>query len=160
MNLSKLFEMQHELDQHIYEEHQVEAKDLLHDKVAALQVEISECANETRCFKYWSNKPASPKEVILEEYSDGLHLILSIGNDLDYTDFEYEPTQLTTTLTNMFIGLQSITSLLLTKNKTIYVLAFTQFIDLSFALGFKWDEVEQAYMDKNKINHQRQEEGY
>lgn len=48
----------------------------------ALLVEIGELANETRCFKYWSNKPASEREVILEEYVDGLHFILSIGIDL------------------------------------------------------------------------------
>ena len=51
-------------------------------KMLALLVEIGELANETRCFKYWSNKPASEREVILEEYVDGLHFILSIGIDL------------------------------------------------------------------------------
>lgn len=159
MDLSKLFELQDQLDMRIYKEHGLEANDLLHDKIAALQVELAELINETRCFKYWSVKPPSPKEVILEEYSDGLHLILSIGNDLGYTNFEYKPTELTITLTNMYVGLNSITSLISTKNKSIYDLAFTQFIDFGYALGFSWDEVEDAYIKKNQVNHDRQDSG-
>ena len=58
-------------------------------KMLALLVEIGELANETRCFKYWSNKPASEREVILEEYVDGLHFILSIGIDLGIDKTSY-----------------------------------------------------------------------
>lgn len=152
--------MQKVLDQHISEEHGIASETMLHEKILALQVELGELANETRCFKFWSKKPPSQKEVILEEYSDGLHFLLSIGNDFSFTDYEYYPSELKNTLTTMFVGLNSITSLLSTKNRTIYDLAFTQYIDLGYALGFSWDEVEQAYIAKNKINHERQESGY
>lgn len=27
-------------------------------------------------------------------------------------------------------------------------------------LGFTWEQIEQGYLNKNKINHQRQSEGY
>ena len=45
----------------------------------ALLVEIGELANETRSFKFWSVKPASEKKIILEEFVDGIHFILSLG---------------------------------------------------------------------------------
>lgn len=42
-----------------------------------------------------------------------------------------------------------------------------QFLDLCVSffilgerLGFKWEQIEAAYMDKNAVNHQRQQEGY
>ena len=28
------------------------------------------------------------------------------------------------------------------------------------SLGFTWEQIEQAYFEKNKINHERQENGY
>jgi dimeric dUTPase (all-alpha-NTP-PPase superfamily) len=34
------------------------------------------------------------------------------------------------------------------------------FFGLGEMLGFTWDEIEQAYFAKNKINHVRQETGY
>ncbi len=43
-------------------------------------------ANETRCFKYWSRKSSSERNVILEEYVDGLHFVLTIGLALNYTN--------------------------------------------------------------------------
>ena len=82
MDLLQLFKLQKELDDRIAKEHDLQPKKLLKEKMLALLVEIGELANETRCFKYWSNKPASEREVILEEYVDGLHFILSIGIDL------------------------------------------------------------------------------
>lgn len=41
-----------------------------------------------------------------------------------------------------------------------YVVVFNNFLSLGEMLGFTWEEIEQAYYDKNKINHQRQENGY
>ena len=83
MNLQKLFELQRKLDEHIEQQHQrQEGEDRLGKKILALLVEIGELANETRCFKFWSNKGPSDKNVILEEAADVLHFLLSIGNDI------------------------------------------------------------------------------
>lgn len=89
MDLLQLFKLQKELDDRIAKEHDLQPKKLLKEKMLALLVEIGELANETRCFKYWSNKPASEREVILEEYVDGLHFILSIGIDLGIDKTSY-----------------------------------------------------------------------
>lgn len=108
MNLTKLFEMQRELDERIVKEKGLENEYLLPQKILALQVELGECANEWRGFKFWSNRQ-TPKEPeynwkpnedgsnlvwepefgyksypLLEEYIDCLHFILSIGLDIGY----------------------------------------------------------------------------
>ncbi len=53
MNLQPLFETQKILDQRIVEQHGLEGQDLLAEKILALQVELGECANEWRGFKFW-----------------------------------------------------------------------------------------------------------
>lgn len=54
MNLEKLFEAQKELSQKIVETKGLQGKDLLDEKILALQVELGELANEWRGFKFWS----------------------------------------------------------------------------------------------------------
>jgi len=66
MNLTKLFEMQRVLDERIVKEKGLEGKDLLPQKILALQVELGECANEWRGFKFWSNRQ-EPKMFPLEQ---------------------------------------------------------------------------------------------
>src|SRR5690606_9793852 len=55
MNLSKLFEIQRNLDDHIEREHPRQpGEERLAKKILALQVELGELANEWRGFKFWS----------------------------------------------------------------------------------------------------------
>lgn len=57
MNLQKLFEAQAELDAFIEQQHPTqEGENRLEKKVLALLVELGECANEWRGFKFWSNR--------------------------------------------------------------------------------------------------------
>ena len=57
MNLQKLFEMQAQLDADITAHHPVqEGENRLEKKVLALLVELGECAQEWRGFKFWSNR--------------------------------------------------------------------------------------------------------
>lgn len=56
MNLQKLFEAQAELDAYIEQQHPTQdSENRLEKKVLALLVELGECANEWRGFKFWSN---------------------------------------------------------------------------------------------------------
>ena len=90
--LNDLLELQGELDNFIIEQRnlKIQKKELLIDSLLALQVEVSELANATRCFKHWSNKGAEDKNVILEEYVDVLHFFLSVGNQLGFKSREIE----------------------------------------------------------------------
>lgn len=75
MNLTKLFNMQRELDNRIVEQHGLQGQDLLPQKILALQVELGECANEWRRFKFWSNdqEPKTDEWVLKKEYQH-LHI--------------------------------------------------------------------------------------
>jgi dimeric dUTPase (all-alpha-NTP-PPase superfamily) len=169
MNIQALFQIQQKLDQKITETHNLQHKYLVPDKILALQVEIGELANETRCFKFWSLKDPSAREFILEEYVDSVHFILSIGLDLGFQlavasvhfgDLEQEIDQ-SITQTEAFAQLfNSVSQLSIDQSEANYKAAFKHLVHLGQILGFSWSEIERSYIDKNKVNHARQEEGY
>lgn len=79
MNLQKLFEAQAELDAFIEQQHPTqEGENRLEKKVLALLVELGECANEWRGFKFWSNDQEpntfvpNPKDVCLKCSGTGM----------------------------------------------------------------------------------------
>lgn len=66
MNLSKLFEMQKELDEHIEKEHPREpGEDRLAKKILALQVELGELANEWKRELYSLSNPSLTNSLIV-----------------------------------------------------------------------------------------------
>jgi dimeric dUTPase (all-alpha-NTP-PPase superfamily) len=102
---------------------------------------------------------------LLEEYVDCLHFILSIGNDLGFnTTFKPSLVKEYTTLEYFEVTFVKISEFVVhqgRKQKEFYYgEVFSHFLGLGKSLGFTWGEVEQAYLDKNKVNHARQESGY
>lgn len=214
MNLSKLFELQRQLDEHIEREHPVqEGEDRLAKKILALQVELGELANEWRGFKFWSNdqeprigkkkvctscngkgqkEMASPhtnwklklcecgfcqgtgywiiqRNTLLEEYVDCLHFILSIGLELKLTDWKphfssvavhFGGNELITQFEEVFWYASSFGAYTEDEKDTWYSMLFSNFLGLGKMLGFTWEQIEQMYMEKNRINHERQESNY
>lgn len=218
MNLSKLFDMQRELDKKIIEEKNIGDMDRLPYLILALQVELGECANEWRGFKYWSkdresrsliHRNCSEKEAeyfecgichkkydpliasvndyecgpcnnvligfntvnpLLEEYVDCLHFILSIGNELGFQNelkFENIHEDIVDTLeafSHSFNWISSLDYAISNYGFDVQKKAYQRLIDVFLALGFylyfPWPQVEQAYISKNKVNHQRQDNGY
>lgn len=196
MKLEKLFEAQKELSQKIVETKGLQGKDLLDEKILALQVELGELANEWRGFKFWS-EDREPRTLIcpdckgsgmsmlvetgcptcrgvgrrdrnplLEEYVDCLHFILDIGIDLGINDVEVTCNYTAENTTETFNLLFYTFSELWTYINSDYVekhykILFQMFIGLGEQhLGFTWDQIEEEYYRKNKINHARQENGY
>lgn len=97
MQLKIFYEMQKELDNTVIKNrygqeivHESDHVAFLTQRLLALQVEVSELANATRCFKYWSNKQPESRERVLDEYADVMHFFLSIGNTLGFTPEEIE----------------------------------------------------------------------
>lgn len=161
MNLEKLFSMQKILDEHIRNQHNLQGQSLLTKKMLALQVELGELANETRCFKFWSNKKPSEKDIILEEYVDCLHFILTIGIEINFTDIKLEPRSLECSITDQFVNLFiDINDFIVCSSKDHYITLFEDFLTLGNSLNFSHDDIENAYISKNTINHERQNEGY
>ncbi|WHY76413.1 dUTP diphosphatase [Neobacillus sp. WH10] len=163
MQLEKLFQMQKALDTHIEEKHELLDEELFERKVLALLVEIGELANETRCFKFWSVKPSSAKNVILEEFVDGVHFILSLGIECGFDPQQIELNVHESTLneTDQFLRIYELTSSFQkSKNLLSYIELFKAYLQLAELLGFSQLEIEQAYFHKNEVNYQRQQNNY
>lgn len=180
MNLAKLFEVQKVLRDRInYNE-----PDRFNKLVLALLVELGECANEWRGFKFWSKdqkaRTFGVKGVghgiatynpLLEEYVDGLHFVLELGIELEYPELpfaNFKPYSYTTpTIEDQFLAIyEDVTNF---KNSVAYhsddtLMNFDElvsgYVGLGKMLGLTWEQIEQAYFEKNKVNHQRQSEGY
>ena len=83
LKVNDLYQLQNGLDEEIYQKFSLTREGTSIRRRLALLVELGECVNETRCFKFWSVKGPSPAPVILEEYADGIHFLLSLGIDLN-----------------------------------------------------------------------------
>ena len=161
MNLEKLFRMQKDLDCKILIQHNLEGTTLLRKKILSLQVELGELANETRCFKYWSEKKPSSVEVILEEYVDCLHFILSIGIEKEFYDITPDIRSSEDLLTDQFLNIYvDVNDFVICSSKDQYNTLFEDFLSLGISLGFTLILIENAYFKKNAINHERQNNGY
>lgn len=163
MELKEIFKMQKGLDQHIEQQHQLDKEDLFDRKTLALLVELGELANETRCFKFWSLKEPSPRSVILEEFVDGIHFIVSLGIEcgfegIDTLSVEKQEGQ---TLTEQFLKVyESVHTFRATKKLEAYKEMFEHYLWLAALLGFSESEIKEAYISKNEVNYKRQQEGY
>ncbi|WP_089098007.1 MULTISPECIES: dUTP diphosphatase [Parageobacillus] len=161
MDLSSLYSLQRQLDERIEAQHGLQEEDLFDKKILALLVEIGELANETRCFKFWSVKPPSPREKVLEEYVDGLHFILSLGLECDFLYSEIPPQLATLPLVEQFLVVfRAADEFRKTKSRQSYNRLFTEYLLLGGQLGFSMEEIEQAYKQKNQVNHERQNQNY
>lgn len=137
-------------------------------------IELCKCAENydpicTDCMNTREIIHPAAKNPLLEEYVDCLHFILSIGNDLDVDVKELELGQDFTceTTVETFIGLNHDTGSLYGRIKNDlhdeldYQAVFWGFIGLGKKfLSFTWEQIVQAYKDKNQVNHTRQENGY
>jgi len=165
MNWDQLYKTQKELDTYIIKKQAIptEQKVFL-DKILALFVELGELANETRCFKFWSKKERNEREVILEEFVDGVHFILSLGLDKGFRysgevvqqKLEEEAPE-TTLFTNVF---NACTFFQASPTKENYNHLFHSYLRLANKLGFEEEDIEYAYQKKNEINYKRQDTGY
>ena len=106
------------------------------------------------------------KKPLLEEYVDCLHFILSIGIELGFVDIEIWRLPEESSMKYFMKCFENINSLYFVYvvkgqvTKEMYEYLFASFIALGESLGFTREQIEQAYFEKNAINHNRQESGY
>ncbi|CEG28155.1 dUTP diphosphatase [Bacillus sp. B-jedd] len=161
MNIEKLTEMQMSLDTHIERKHGLEQDDLIDKKILALLVEAGELANETRCFKFWSQKPSSEREIILEEYVDGIHFVLSLGIECGFIPRLQPVKETEATVTGQFLDVfSSIAAFRKSRSEADYYEVFQSYLELGSKLGFTEADIEQAYFRKNEVNYERQQNNY
>jgi len=149
MNLQQLFTMQKELDDFIEQTQNIQ-QDVFQEKGLALMVELAELANETRCFKFWSTKGPSAREVILEEYVDSIHFILSLGLLKGYTAIEKWPVvEESRNLTATFLETQNvILSFIQQPTEGRYLAIWQCYGILAHNLDFTFEDVVRAYIEK------------
>lgn len=161
MELTTLFKRQKELDDYIEQKHGLKSQDLFDEKILALFVEISELANETRCFKFWSVKEPSPKQVILEEYVDGIHFLLSLGLSRNLTPEKAEPFEQEITTTALFNQMyRAIDYFKDQQDEQTFLIVFELYLKLARQLGFTDEDILNAYHEKNDVNFKRQDNNY
>ncbi len=180
MNMKLLFDTQRKLDEKIHEEKGLSLEETSDKRLLALLTELGELANEWRGFKYWSDrqspKPMSQvvskeKHPLLEEYVDCLHFILSIILERAiylpncYPSWQYRKPD------HIEVSQDAVVSNFLSLFKQVEVIQYNKsevqlssllgmFMMLGEKFGFSWEEVEEAYFDKNKVNYERLESGY
>jgi len=160
-NLSELFKAQARLDETIAKNHNVSYATTRSPRTLALLVEIGEFANTTRCFKYWSSKGSETKDVMLDEYADGLHFFLSLGIDIKTTKEVYEISKPDNNLTDQFhLVYRLIADFKDDASEVNYIKAFSSFLNILPLIGYTWKDLEEAYYKKLGTNYVRQETNY
>lgn len=164
LDLQKLLDMQKELDKTIFNNSRITEYPLEKVKLALL-VELGELANEVKCFKYWKKHKEINKERILDEFADCLHFALSLENELHQTSYYKEwyieeiikrnkKLEKATDDGKGFGFLETYRHILSEDEILKSVIA------LGILIGFSAKEMEQAYLSKNKVNYERQTNGY
>lgn len=161
INLEELYKLQAGLDAEIAKNHDINYDVTRHKRVLALIVEIGELANETRCFKFWSNKGPSPKEVIMDEYADGIHFLLSLGIPLKTKKIEYDLVKSDEELTLQIHKVYK-AAIELEENYDLdhYVKCFQTYLNLALSIDMTPDDIINSYKLKLSVNHKRQETNY
>ncbi|MGG3234615.1 dUTP diphosphatase [Priestia flexa] len=119
---------------------------------------------------YCEGTGVQEKNPLLTEYVDCLHFILSIGLELaeewiieaDYEVYRYVQgaRNVENTIEQFLVVNKELAYFSVDYDVIHYVELVSQFLGLGEMLGFTWKQVEQAYLSKNTVNHQRQEQGY
>lgn len=162
MWLKKIYAYNKELDKEFISKYQ--ANERCEENLLSLLVEIGELANETRCFKYWSKKGSSEREVILAEYADVITMVLCFCNYLKVEDheFDYLVSDLKErTIVQEFLELYSLVSELNQNYNKGYILnILSKVLVLGHHLGFTDEELEQGILKKMNIVEDRLHSNY
>ena len=161
LDLSSLYALQSDLDAKIASLHNVSYESTKNRRLMALIVEISELANASRCFKYWSNKGSESLERIKDEYADGLHFLLSLGIPLKTNIYTYNIKKSDLGLTEQFLNLFK-AALALSEHYDLdhYQKCMELFLSLAPSLKMSEEDIISSYKNKLEVNYQRQENNY
>lgn len=158
--LKRLLEMQKTLDSNIFKEKGIKEYPLENMKIA-LFVELGELMNELPTkFKYWKATAVDNREKALVEYVDCLHFALSITyhQNVIKTDEEFKDWLDYDTrgeLADEYTMAELLENIVGSKvSKLSYLLT------LGNKLGFTWEEIYNAYIEKNRVNYERLKNGY
>ncbi len=160
MDFKKIIDMQIRLDKDIEATHNVVPKEVIVHKVVALIVEIGEFANEIQPFKYWKKKKNIDRKKVVEEFVDGIHFLLSLSIYLQ-ADTLIEPIVTSECqvqqLADLFIETSKLKKDL---SKEQVEKAFGLYMGMAKLIDLSDKEIEEFYIEKNKVNFERLAAGY
>ena len=152
----EIYNANKELEELFANDYDFESRDIFIKNALELLVEIGELANETRCFKYWSNKGPSPRAEILDEYADCILMTLAFSNFLEVSlDEEFsEPTP--REINEQFIYLYQISASLIDNyNKEVVKEIWSNLIYLGKLLDFSDKDIIDGCLHKINRNKER-----
>jgi dimeric dUTPase (all-alpha-NTP-PPase superfamily) len=164
MKLDLYFEKQRELEKVVREnlgmsEEEFSSVPMTDKRVFAFKVELAEFSNETAWFKYWKQSHKVKRQETLEELVDCIHFLLAIGiyreydkyvHELNYEEWLHDPEE----YLYQEIMEDSIASSGAWKE------VFERLIAIGLKLYYSLDEIQQAYISKNRKNIERQANNY
>jgi len=160
LDTSMYLPYQSELDNRIFSTHNTTRALTQRDRLLAFCVELSEFVNETRCFKYWSLKPASEHGVLLEEFADGMHFLNSLCIDLGLAPvFDVSKSELSLTELTLQV-MQASSKCIEDLNEQSLTHLYEMYLVLGKACDFTSDMLFESYLKKHQKNHVRQDEHY
>lgn len=119
----------------------------------SLQIKISQLANETQCFIYWSDNNINKvsKKLVLEKYIECFKQILSIGLNRNYTCLQtitVKPNDYC--LSDQFLTLLiDVNDLIISPSIDHYKTLFEDFISLGISLGFSINQLEENFFNND-----------
>lgn len=162
MEITKYYEMQSKLDQNIIEKKNLDPTkpEFMRKRIIAFKQEFGELLQRLpEVFKDWSNKKNILDDETLEEWVDGFHFLLSIGNWKGWSSQYKQP--FVKDLDNYTLdGLTNRIYNCTFSSYDKYELCFDMYFSFIYKLGFSDEQIAASYMKKNAVNFERQEQGY
>lgn len=166
--LQKMMAMQKSLDEYVIANNEIgEDVNIIQGRYIALKTELHEFINEIEFFKFW--KKNKGKEHILEEGIDCVHFILSlmiefgydIQEDLEITDKQLEHIQ-NKTMAELYLMTDTllVDTFITNTYKENMASVLVGIMLMLNRCGFTGDDLYNAYVEKNKVNVERQNNEY
>ena len=159
MNWNDIYIKNKRLDDIFFEKFKNDEK-MFEKNCIELIVEIAEFANESRCFKYWSNKPMK-KEETLEELADCIMICLYFYNYLNIDKVKIKTYDFSSDILVCLNDIFKLSTLLIDNiDEEIVIKIFSYLIYIGSLVNLEEKEIYEACLKKIKKQEKRLEEGY
>lgn len=159
MNWNDIYVKNKKLDDIFYQKFKNDDK-MFEKNCIELIVEIGEFANESRCFKYWSNKQMK-KEETLEELADCIMTSLYFFNYLNIDKVNIKMYNFSSDILICLNDIFKLSTLLIDNiNEEVITKIFSYLIYIGNLLNLEEKEIYKACLKKIEKQEKRLEEGY
>lgn len=157
----KVYDENKKLDQMFDRLYNAHDPDIIRKNKLELLVELGELANESRCFKYWSNK-AVVRDRLEDEYADCMIMVLCFFNMMNVALNEvFIMNKRRYDVVSLFAYLYQLCSEFYEmEDKNLIKEIFVYLVELGHLLGFSDDEIIDVCLRKIKRNYERFVEGF